>query len=84
MAYITYSAKTRSLYAACFTGNAIYKVTKTGEVSRYAGTGQKGGVDGTVGECTLDGPNSITLSGEGDIYISEFAANRIRKIIKAE
>jgi len=84
VAYIAYSNKTGNLYAACFTGNAIYKINKSGEVSRFAGTGVKGGEDGDIGQCTFDGPNSVTLSPEGDIYISEFPANRIRRIIKAE
>ena len=84
VAYITYSDKTGNLYAKCFTGNSIYRIKKSGEISRFAGTGAKGGEDGDLGQCTFDGPNSITLSPEGDLYISEFPANRIRKISKAE
>ena len=84
VAYITYSEKTGNLYATCFTGNSIYRIKKSGEISRFAGTGAKGGDDGDIAHCTFDGPNSITISPEGDIYITEFAQNRIRKIIKAE
>jgi len=84
VAYIACSDKTGNLYAACFTGNVIYRINRTGEISRFAGTGVKGGEDGEIGLCTFDGPNSIALTPEGDIYISEFPANRIRKIINAE
>jgi len=84
VAYITYSEKTGNLYATCFTGNSIYRIKKSGEISRFAGTGAKGGDDGDIAHCTFDGPNSITLSPQGDIYISEFPANRIRKIVNAE
>jgi streptogramin lyase len=49
-----------------------------------AGNGAAGHRDGSLHDAQFEGPNSIVVSPAGDLYISEFSANRIRKITGVE
>ena len=70
-----------NLYVPSYGHNKIYVISSTGEVSIFAGTGIAGSKDGPVNEAQFDGPNSIIIDKEDAIYISEYNANRIRKIL---
>ncbi|MFH1195011.1 MAG: T9SS type A sorting domain-containing protein [bacterium] len=80
--YIQYLVfdKHGNLYVPSYGHNKIYKINPAGEVSVFAGTGTSGGADGPVSSSTFNGPNSIALTQEGDMFVSEYNANRIRKI----
>ena len=69
-----------NLYVPSYGHNKIYKISQKGKVETYAGTGVRGSKDGSIRDAEFDGPNSIAINEAGDIYISEFNANRIRKI----
>jgi sugar lactone lactonase YvrE len=84
VAYITISKKTGNLYAPCFTCHKIFKVSAEGVVTLVSGKDKAGNKDGPINEAEFDSPNSIVLSEEGHLYISEFSANRIRKILNVE
>jgi sugar lactone lactonase YvrE len=84
ISYLAYSKKSGKLYVACFTCNNIYAVSNSGRIMLLAGKGIAGYKDGPSNEALFRGPNSISISNDGDLYVSEFSANRIRKIIKAE
>ena len=84
ISYLAYSKKSGKLYVACFTCNNIYVVSNEGRTELFSGKGIAAYKDGTLDEAQFEGPNSIIISNEGNIYISEFSVNRIRKIIKAE
>jgi len=73
-----------NLYLPSYGHNKIYKISPAGVVSVFAGTGAAGGNDGPVATATFNGPNSIALTSEGDLYVSEYNANRIRKITGVE
>jgi DNA-binding beta-propeller fold protein YncE len=83
ISYLTYSKKTGKLYAASFTRHNIYSVTKEGRAEMIVGKGE-GYKDGNWDEAQFKGPNSIIISDDGDLYISEFSDNRIRKIMKID
>lgn len=55
---------------------------KTGVMSTYAGTGQKGygGDGGPATQALLKEPNALDLDPKGDLYIADVADNRIRKV----
>jgi hypothetical protein len=72
------------LYVTCFTCNNIYVVANGGETSLFSGNGVAGNKDGSLKEAQFNAPNSIAITNKGDIYVSEFSANRIRKITGAE
>jgi sugar lactone lactonase YvrE len=46
--------------------NLLYRVDADGQATRYAGTGELGFDDGTVGEAPLARPNGIAVLPEGD------------------
>jgi sugar lactone lactonase YvrE len=77
--YLAYSKKTGVLYATCFTCHGVYALVD-GKATLIGGTGKPGYRDGALKESQFNGPNSIVLSEKGELYISEFSANRIRKI----
>jgi len=72
------------LYVPSYGHNKIYKISPTGEVSVLAGTGAVGSADGPALSAQFNGPNSIALTSGGDLYVSEYNANRIRKITGVE
>ena len=80
ISYLAFSQKTDRLYVASFTGHRIYRVTNKGEVSVVAGTGVAGYKDGGADEAMFDSPNSVALSGSGDLFVTEFKSNRVRRI----
>jgi len=84
ISYLAYSKRLGKLYVACFSCHNIYVVNNKGKTELLAGNGTAGHKDGSLHEAQFEGPNSIIISEIGDIYISEFSTNRIRKIINAE
>ena len=80
ISYLAFSQKTERLHVASFTGHRIYTITSKGEVSVVAGTGVAGYKDGGADEAMFDSPNSVALSGSGDLFVTEFKSNRVRRI----
>ena len=65
--------------------NVIRKITvSTGEISTVAGTGStSGGYNGDniqATAATLNQPHDVVLDSYGNLYISDFSNNRIRKV----
>ena len=73
-----------NLYLPSYGHNKIYKISTAGVVSVFAGTGIAGDNNGPVATAQFNGPNSIALSQDGDIFVSEYNVNRIRKITGVE
>jgi len=65
-------------------GNLIQKISTTGTVSTVAGGGQNtGGLIGDGGpatSATLSYPIGVAVDSAGNLYIAEYAGNRIRKV----
>jgi sugar lactone lactonase YvrE len=80
ISYLVFSQKTELLYVASFTGHRIYKVNNKGEVSALAGRGVAGHKDGGLNEAQFDSPNSVALSRGGDLLVTEFKHNRLRRV----
>jgi streptogramin lyase len=58
----------------------IRKVTPTGQVSTFAGSGQSGNSDGTGTGASFNSPFGITIDTSGNLYIADSGNNLIRKI----
>lgn len=84
LSYLAFSKKTEKLYATCFTCHNIYVIDREGNEKVLAGSGVAGDKDGPLREAQFKGPNSIAISPDGSLYISEFSVNRIRKITRLE
>ncbi len=83
---IQYLARGQSgnLYLPAYGHHKIYKISPAGNVNVLAGTGVAGGKDGPADSAQFNGPNSIALTAEGNLFVSEYNANRIRLITGVE
>jgi uncharacterized protein (TIGR03437 family) len=64
------------------TGNAVIREVTNGNISTFAGTGAVGhtGDGGKAYLATLDEPQGVAVDSSGNLYISEFGDNQIRKV----
>ena len=69
-----------NLYLADAYNHCIRKIGTDGTVSTYAGTGQAGYLDGEASEAKFNQPINICLDEEGNMFVSDFINQRIRKI----
>jgi len=60
----------------------VRKITPAGVISTIAGTGQSGstGDGGPAVNATLMLPRGVALDASGNLYIADYAANKVRKI----
>ena len=76
-------ASNGDLYIADTGNNVVRKVTAaTGVITTYAGTGTAGflGDGGAATAARLSGPQDVTLTSAGDLYIADSGNNRIRRV----
>jgi sugar lactone lactonase YvrE len=76
-----------NLYLADLADNRIRKVSPAGTVTTIAGTGKvcepitsSCGDGGSAGSAELSGPGAVAVDGAGNLYISDWGDNRIRKV----
>ena len=69
-----------NLYVADYYNNRIRKITPSGEVSTFAGSGTSGNVDGQGINAQFNNPIGITVDLNGNIYVGDESSNNIRKI----
>ncbi len=70
-----------NLYVAECYGNRIRKITPTGTVSNYAGSGVAGPADGVGAAATFSCPTSLAINAANEIYVVDAYNDRIRKIV---
>jgi sugar lactone lactonase YvrE len=71
-----------TLYFVEMVGNRVRKLGQDGLVTTLAGTGRKGngGDDGPATCAELNGPHSLAVARNGDIFVADTWNNRVRKI----
>lgn len=69
-----------NLYLADAYNHRIRKISTDGEVSTYAGTGVAGYLDGPADEAKFNQPINICMDVDGNMFVSDFLNQRIRKI----
>ena len=73
--------KNNNLYVADAGNNCIRKInTVTGEVKTLAGTGVAGWKDGSSDTAKFNSPADLCVDDLGNVYVSDFLNQRIRKI----
>lgn len=69
-----------TIYVADLGNHSIRQISLDGSVTTVAGTGSAGFVNGNSDSAKFNVPTKVALDGLGNIYVSEFGNNSIRKI----
>lgn len=69
-----------NLFIADAYNHVIRKIGVSGQVSTYAGSGIAGYLDGEASQAKFNQPINICFDSEGNMYVSDFLNQRIRKI----
>src|SRR5690606_21165055 len=69
-----------NLFVSDHRNNRIRKISPDGVVSTLAGSGEAGILDGAAMEAKFNGPTGIAVDQEGNVYVSEYYNNVIRKV----
>ncbi len=74
-----------NLYIGAQASNRIRKVSPSGIITNFAGTGTPGfsGDGGAATAAELNIPNGLTVDGAGNVYIADVGNSRIRKVTPA-
>ena len=72
-----------SIFVTDYSNNLIRKVTSGGTVSTLAGSGTAGSTDGTEATASFNGPTGVTVDSTGNIIITEYVNNSLRRISTA-
>ncbi|MGX7667343.1 T9SS type A sorting domain-containing protein [Flavobacterium pedocola] len=69
-----------SLFVTDEGNNKIRKISITGDVSTFAGTGAVGATDGTASSASFKNPTGICVAPNNTLYVSDYGNHKIRKI----
>jgi sugar lactone lactonase YvrE len=69
-----------NLYVADAVSNKIRRITPQGVVTTIAGSGASGSLDGTGTSATFNTPTGIAVDSNGNVFVTESASGKIRKI----
>ena len=73
-----------NFYVADSGNNTIRKITPAGAVTTLAGlAGNSGSTDGTGNVARFSGPGGVAVDDSGNIYVTDFGNNTIRKVTPA-
>jgi len=75
--------KQGNVYVADTKNNLIRKISPTGNVITFAGNGSPGITDGTGISASFNYPTSIAIDASGNLYVTDYKNNLIRKITTA-
>lgn len=69
-----------NLYVTDYSNHAIRKIDPAGNVTTIAGNGKPGTVNGTGRQASFNYPSGIVTDSFGNIYVTDFGDNTIRRI----
>ncbi|MCE7992287.1 MAG: hypothetical protein HEP71_09915 [Roseivirga sp.] len=69
-----------NLYVSDYLNNKIRKITPTGIVGTFVGTGSQGSADGPGTSATFYFPFGLTFDNSGNLYVADWANEKIRKV----
>jgi sugar lactone lactonase YvrE len=69
-----------NVYVADGDKHKIRKITSTGEVTTFAGSGVDASIDGIGTAASFNYPSGLAIDSIGDVYVADTGNNKIRKI----
>ena len=69
-----------NLYVSDFNNHKIRKITSSGVVTTYAGSGSAGSANGIGTAATFDNPRGLAIDASDNIYVADYDNHIIRKI----
>ena len=69
-----------NVYVTDIANNMIRKISPTGVVTTLAGTGGQGSADGPGAAATFNEPAGVAVDASGNVYVADYANNKIREI----
>lgn len=72
-----------NVYVADTDNNLIRKITTTGWVSYFAGSGTVGSTDGIGSDARFNSPTGVAIDAFGNVYVADYNNHTIRKITAA-
>jgi len=72
-----------NVYVADRNNSLIRKISSTGIVTTFAGSGTRAFADGIGTAASFNGPSGVTVDEAGNVYVADGFNNRIRKISPA-
>ncbi len=69
-----------NIYVSDYNNHLIRKVTASGVVTTFAGTGSPGNTDGTGTAASFSFPAALAIDGAGNLYVADSANHTIRAI----
>jgi streptogramin lyase len=75
--------KSKNIYVTDFGNNVIRKISSTGTVSTFAGSGAQGFSNAAGTLATFNGPTGITMDNSYNLYVAEAANSAVREITPA-
>ncbi|MBC7921362.1 MAG: hypothetical protein H7Z75_09770 [Ferruginibacter sp.] len=70
------------VYVADLRNHRIRKISPTGTVTNLAGGGTAGFADGTGEGAQFNGPSEMAMDAAGNLYVTDYFNNRIRKVTR--